>query len=166
MADDVPAAVPLEIERKFLLDGLPAMPDRAVAYRMEQGYLPDAGRLRRTVGPDGSRECTHTLKTGAGLVRREDERTISEREFLKRWPRTAGRRLAKTRYRIDEGGLVWEIDCYDGLDLVLAEVELPSAAARSPVPEWLRPHVVREVTDEPEYQNYEIALRMASPPDP
>jgi CYTH domain-containing protein len=153
---------PLEIERKFLLDRLPPLPDRAIAYRMEQGYLIDGpGRLRRAVGPDGAPVCTLTVKTGVGLVRREDERTISEQEFLKRWPRTAGRRLAKTRYRVEQDGLVWEIDRYDGLDLVLAEVELPSADAEITVPDWLRPHIVREVTDEPEYQNYEIALRLA-----
>jgi CYTH domain-containing protein len=162
MADNAPAgSSSLEIERKFLLDRLPVMPRRAAEYRMEQGYLPDAGRLRRTVAPDGSVACTFTVKTGIGLVRREDERTISQREFVKRWPRTAGRRLAKTRYRVDEGGLVWEIDRYHDLDLVLAEVELSSAEAPSSAPEWLRPHIVREVTDEPEYQNYEIALRLA-----
>jgi CYTH domain-containing protein len=162
MNDGLPAGPPpLEIERKFLLNRLPAMPDRAVAYRMEQGYLPDdPGRLRRTVGPDGSQACTLTVKTGHGLVRREDEQTISEQEFSKRWPDTAGRRLSKTRYRIDEGGVVWEIDRYHDLDLVLAEVELPSAEATITVPDWLRPHVVREVTDEPQYQNYELALRL------
>jgi CYTH domain-containing protein len=154
---------PLEIERKFLLTSLPALPDRAEAHRMEQGYLPDdPGRLRRSVGPDGIPVCTLTVKSGQGLVRREDERTISEPEFARLWPRTAGRRLAKMRYRVDEGGLVWEIDRYDGLDLVLAEVELPSAETEITVPEWLRPHVVREVTDESEYQNYEIALRLAA----
>jgi CYTH domain-containing protein len=132
---------------------------------MEQGYMPDdPGRLRRTVGPDGSTACTFTVKSGAGLARREDERTIPEREFVKLWPRTAGRRLAKTRHRVEEGGLVWEIDDYDGVNLVLAEVELPSATMRVTVPAWLRPHIVREVTDEPAYQNYEIALRLARDP--
>ena len=164
MEEDASAgSSPLEIERKFLLDGMPALPERAEPHRMEQGYLPDdPGRLRRAVGPDGRTVFTLTIKTGAGLVRREDERTISEQEFTNLWPRTAGRRLAKTRYRVDEDGLVWEIDRYDDLDLVLAEVELPSADTRITVPEWLRPHLVREVTDEPEYQNYEIALRLAA----
>ena len=164
MDDPAPAgsSSPLEIERKFLLDGLPEMPGQAVAYRMEQGYLPDDhGLLRRAVGPDGAPVCTLTYKKGVGLVRGEDERTISEQEFLQHWPRTAGRRLAKTRYRVEEGRLVWEIDDYDHLDLVLAEVELPSATTPVTAPPRLRPHIVREVTDEPQYQNYEIALRLA-----
>ena len=163
MEDATPGASPLETERKFLLDRLPALPDRAEPHRMEQGYLADGpGRLRRAVGPDGAPVYTLTVKTGLGLVRREDERTISAQEFSELWPRTANRRLAKTRYRVEDGGLVWEIDRYHGLDLVLAEVELPSAETKIAVPGWLHLHIVREVTDEPQYQNYEIALRIAS----
>ena len=151
----------LEIERTYLLNGLPALPAQARAYRMEQGYLAaGAGRLRRSVAPDGTVTYTHTLKTGSGLVRRETEREISRDVFETMWPGTAGRRLAKTRSCIDDGDLVWEIDDYEGIDLVLAEVELPSPDTSVTIPHWLAAHVVRDVTDEPDYQNYEIALRM------
>ena len=150
---------PLEIERKFLLDALPDLPPGATAYRMEQGYFPDAVRLRRSVAPDGSIECTHTLKKGTGLVRQEIERTIAEQEFDDLWPRTEGRRLRKTRHRITEAGFTWEIDEYDDIDLVLAEVELPTPDTEAPPPPWLIPHIIREVTDDPDYQNYRLALR-------
>ena len=147
-----PADLPrLEIERKYLLDGLPSMPPGAQAHRME----------RRAVGPDGAVTCTHTVKTGVGLVRNETEREISPEEFESLWPRTAGRRLTKTRYRINDGDLVWEIDDYDRIDLVLAEIELPTPETKVTIPPWLAPHVVREVTDEPDYQNYELALRLS-----
>jgi CYTH domain-containing protein len=156
-------STPLEIERKFLLTGMPALPEHAVAHRMEQGYLPEArGRLRRAVGPDGTPVCTLTFKTGVGLVRREDQRKIPEAEFLEHWPRTEGRRLLKTRYKVADAGFVWEIDRYDDLDLVLAEVELPTPDTAVTPPAWLEPHIEREVTEEPMYQNYEIALRIAS----
>jgi len=156
-------STPLEIERKFLLKGMPPLPEHAVAHRMEQGYLPeDRGRLRRTVGPDGVPVCTLTFKTGLGLVRREDRRPIPEAEFERQWPRTEGRRLLKTRYKVAEAGFTWEVDRYDDLDLVLAEVELPTPDTAVTPPAWLEPHIVREVTDEPEYQNYEIALRVAA----
>ena len=159
-----PADLPsLEIERKYLLDGLPPIPPDAQAHRMEQGYA-DPGRLRRVVGPDGAVTYTHTIKTGVGLVRTETEREISHEEFESLWPRTAGRRLTKTRYRINDGDLVWEIDDYDRIDLVLAEVELPSPKTQVTVPPWLAQHVVREVTDDPDYQNYELALRLNKKP--
>jgi hypothetical protein len=163
----------IEIERTWLLRCVPALPPGAAASRIEQGYLPDEpggagagrgdlveGRLRRSTGPDGRVVCTHTIKRGTGLVRQEQERRITAAEFERHWPRTAGRRLVKTRHRVAEGGFTWEIDVYDGLDLVLAEVELPSADTEVALPAWLAPHVVRDVTEEPEYRNYRIALRI------
>ncbi len=151
----------VEIERRYLLDELPDLPAGARTYRLEQGYFGDEpGRVRRSVAPDGTVTYTHTVKTGRGLVRRETEREISPDEFETLWPRTAGRRLAKTRSCIDVGSLVWEIDVYDAIELVLAEVELPSPRTAVIIPPWLAAHVVRDVTDEPDYQNYEIALRM------
>lgn len=149
-----------EIERKYLLSGMPALPGGAEVLQIEQGYMADGGRLRRAVAPDGTVTCTHTVKRGGGLVREERERVISSGEFDALWPRTApNRRLRKARYRVAEGGLVWEIDEYPDLDLLLAEVELPSAATPVTPPAWLAPVVVRDVTEEPEYSNYELALR-------
>lgn len=157
---------PLEIERVFLLARLPDLPPGAEAVRIEQGYLPDEGahglegRLRRATAASGQVRCTHTVKRGLGLVRTEEERALSPEEFERLWPATAGRRLVKTRHRAREGALVWEVDAFEGLDLVLAEVELPSADHQAPLPPWLAPHVVREVTEEPEFRNFALARRL------
>ncbi len=159
----------VEIERSWLLGRLPALPPGAVAYRIEQGYLPEGeggvsmeGRLRRTTGPDGCVLHSHTIKKGTGLVRQENEREMTAAEFRRHWPLTAGRRLTKTRHRVTEGSFTWEIDVYEGLDLVLAEVELPSADTVVTLPGWLAAEVVRDVTDEEEYRNYRIALRIGA----
>jgi adenylate cyclase len=171
---------PLEIERVFLLRGVPAIPRGAEIWRIEQGYLPrkleqqefggvedDAGgageiaegRIRRVFHPDGSVRYLHTIKRGLGLVREEIEQRISREQFERLWPRTAGAQLRKTRSRVREGELVWEIDEFHGFDLALAEVELPSADTPVELPEWLRGFVAREVTEEPEYRNSAIARR-------
>ena len=156
----------LEIERKFLLDRVPKLPAYAATWHLEQGYLADGpGRLRRTVKSSGAVVYTHTVKQGKGIVRRETERTLSADEFQAIWPRTVGRRLRKTRHLVSEGDLVWAIDDYDDLELVLAEVELVSVDTPCDPPDWLLPCIVREVTDEPEYQNYELALRLAGGTD-
>ena len=105
---------------------------------------------------------THTVKHGVGLVRQEVESELERETFERAWPRTAGRRLSKTRYRVREGQLTWEIDVFDGIDLVLAEVELPTAETPSPIPGWLAPLVDREVTNEPGYTNAAIASRLAA----
>lgn len=161
-----------EIERKYLLRALPAMPEGAEMLRIEQGYLPEKGeaadepflegRLRRTVAGDGSVRMTHTIKRGRGVRRTEIERAISADEFERYWPLTEGRRLRKRRYRAPDAGVgiavVWEIDEFVDLGLVLAEVELPSADERIVFPPWLAPLVVREVTDEASYRNYSLAV--------
>jgi CYTH domain-containing protein len=51
------------------------------------------------------------------------------------------------------GTLTWEIDEFTDRKLVLAEVELPTRDAAVEIPEWLQPHLVREVTEDEEYEN-------------
>ena len=53
--------------------------------------------------------------------------------------------------------MTWEIDEFPDRNLVMAEVELPSPSTEVTAPDWLRPHVVREVTDDPAYTNYRLA---------
>jgi CYTH domain-containing protein len=150
----------LEIERKYLLQSLPQFPATARSYRMDQGYFAnEPGRVRRTQAPDGTISYTHTIKKGVGLVREEIERVLSPDEFESLWPRTTGRRLTKTRTKVPEDNLVWEIDDYDDLDLVVAEIELPTPDTRVTIPGWLAPHVIREVTGETAYLNSALALR-------
>jgi CYTH domain-containing protein len=150
----------LEIERKYLLQALPQFPATARSYRMDQGYFAnEPGRVRRTQAPDGTISYTHTIKKGRGLVREEIERVISPDEFESLWPRTTGRRLTKTRTKVPEDNLVWEIDDYDDLDLVVAEIELPTPDTSVTIPDWLAPLVVREVTGERAYLNSALALR-------
>lgn len=159
----------MEIERKYLLREMPAIPDvqQAEIWLIEQGYLEPnhasalrEGRLRRTTLSDGSIECFHTIKRGVGVVREEFENRITSAEFEEAWPRTTGARLRKTRFRFPVGGLIWEIDVFEGIDLVLAEVELPASDTPVEFPAWLEPCVVREVTDDPAFTNASIARRM------
>jgi CYTH domain-containing protein len=161
---------PLEIERKYLLDGLPQLPDDATAWQIEQGYLPDPGetssqfvegRIRRTVGPDGHVVVTHTVKRGDGVERSEVERPMAEDEFEMHWPDTHGRRIRKIRHcvRSSLGSIpvTWEIDEFLDRELVLAEVEIPAADVEICFPDWLAPHVVREVTGDRSFRNYSLA---------
>ncbi|MBL4847247.1 MAG: adenylate cyclase [Planctomycetes bacterium] len=160
--------MPEEIERVFLLDRLPDLPPHAAAWRIEQGYLPDPpagsqpgtyyeGRLRRKVSPEGKEHFIHTIKSGQGLVREENERDIEASEFDCEWAQTLGRRISKTRYKVAEGPVVWEIDAFDEFPIVLAEVELESADQTVEIPAWLAPHVVSELTEDPRYRNYALA---------
>jgi CYTH domain-containing protein len=147
----------VEIERVFLLRGMPDAMPAGVALRIEQGYLPAGGglegRLRRVTWPDG------TVEHGVGLVREEVERAVPADEFDREWPRTAGRRLSKVRTKVRAGDRTWEVDRFESLPVVLAECELPSADATLEIPPWLAPWIEREVTEEPAFRNYELARR-------
>jgi len=150
---------PLEIERKFLLSGLPDEAREAPNVRIEQGWM--AGetireRLRR-VSDDAGERYYRTIKFGNGLTRAEYEEAISREMFEPLWPLTAGCRVEKRRYKVREGERVWEIDVFAGRDLVTAEVELPSADAALDLPAWLASRVVREVTGDPAFSNLNLA---------
>jgi CYTH domain-containing protein len=161
LADRLKARAPsvLEIERKFLLKGLPeSMPD-ASAVRIEQGYLPGERLVERLRSVEADRQRTYlrTVKVGAGLVRSELEEETSAEIFRTMWPLTKGKRLTKRRHRVPQGDLTWEIDEFTDRDLVLAEIELPSAETPVEIPDWLEPWVEREVTGDVAYLNWTLA---------
>ena len=159
-----------EIERVYLLDRLPELPAHAQPWRIEQGYLPDPaedaapepglfyeGRVRRKLSPEGKESFVHTIKRGRGLVREETERAIEAAEFAAAWAQTAGRRISKTRYKVREGQVTWEIDAFDELPLVMAEVELEHVEQVAALPAWLAPRVLRELTEDERYRNFALA---------
>lgn len=152
-------AIPREIERKFLLS---AVPPRVLGERpvtMAQGYVPGTNiheRLRRESGDEGER-LVRTIKLGRGIERIEVEEEVDASLFARLWALTEGARVEKQRYRIAEGDLVFEVDVFTDRELVLAEVELPSVDTAVPLPEWLAPYVVRDVTDDPTYLNLRLA---------
>ncbi len=153
------SALPVEIERKFLLRAAPPLLDGRPFATIEQGYLPGEKlheRVRRKVTDTGT-EHTRTIKLGAGVSRIEVEETCTARTFAKLWSLTAGKRVRKQRFAIAEADLTWEIDVFLDRELVLAEVELPSIDRVAEIPLWLAPYVVRDVTEEPEYLNLTLA---------
>ncbi len=149
----------LEIERKYLLSGLPApRPDGEVLF-IEQGYLPGdrlIERLRKVTSKNGV-AWFRTVKVGTGIARMElDEPTTCE-VFDAMWPLTEGRRVAKRRHEIRDGDVTWQIDEFTDRELVLAEVELALAELAPVAPAWLASVFVREVTNESAYVNAQLA---------
>ena len=59
--------------------------------------------------------------------------------------------IEKMRFKVAEGGFVWEIDEFlgDNQGLIVAEVELQSEDQDFPKPDW----VLEEVTGDPRYFN-------------
>lgn len=149
----------VEIERKYLLRRAPAEAKAAPAVVIDQGYLPGKAlieRVRRSRGPEGT-AYLRTVKSGTGLARLEIEEPCSAATFKVLWALTKGRRVRKRRHRVADAGRTWEVDVFLDRRLVLAEIELTSTRDEVPMPEWLAGCVVREVTNEPEYLNVNLA---------
>lgn len=159
LARRLDASAQIEVERKYLLSGLPEEARRHPSKELLQGYLPGAEireRLRRiTKGADVT--YRRTLKAGRGVQRIEVEEETDAALFTQMWPLTEGARVHKRRYVVKEGDLVWEIDAFLDRELFLAEVELPSADMQPTLPAWLAPFVVRDVTEESTYVNQNLA---------
>lgn len=152
-----------EIERRFLLDGAPALEG---GERLRQGYLADEGdvsiRVRVT-----ERAATLTVKAGSGLSRTEVEVAISLEQAEVLWPHTEGRRIVKIRHRVpldSSGRSIAEVDEYDealaGLWIVEVEFDSEDAATSFVPPQWFG----REVTGERAWTNAALA-RSGRPPD-
>jgi CHAD domain-containing protein/CYTH domain-containing protein len=150
----------IETERKYLLASLPPRAATEGGAEIEQAYLPGERlreRVRRVRDPDGGERFWRAVKQGAPPRRLEAEEETTREVFEALWPLTEGHRVRKVRHRVAEGSLIWEVDRFTDRDLVLAEVELPPSAPEPPLPEWLAPFVVREVTADPAYGNAALA---------
>lgn len=150
----------IEIERKFLLSGLPDMPRVSDVLEIDQGYIPGVRlleRLRRQRHRDGTVRYFRTVKVGSGVERIELEDETDKATFEHLWQLTEGRRLRKRRHLVPDGSLTWEVDEFTDRSLHLAELEIETATTAIRIPDWLKPVVVRDVTDEREYTNRNLA---------
>ena len=147
----------IEIERKYLLSGLPDFPRVLETLEIDQGYLPGVERLRHQRSRGGEERFFSTVKTGTGVQRLEIEKEIDRATFERMWPDTLGRRVRKRRYIVPNGADEWEIDEFLDRPLVLAELELEEPDSPVEIPDWLRPTLIREVTDERAYTNRSLA---------
>ena len=143
--------MPVEIERKYLVTG-DAWRDQATGRYFRQGYLsidPERSVRIRLAGDEG----WLTIKgKGEGAARAEYEYPIPAEHARELLDRLCLRPLIeKTRYRLEHAGLWWEIDEFEGdnAGLLIAEVELESAAQVPELPDW----VGQDVTGDPRYYN-------------
>lgn len=151
-----------EIERKFLVIGDAWRAGASEGEPIRQGYLTQGSPVSVRV----------RLRAGRAFLTIKRERTARERaEFEYEIPLgdaqamlaelSEGRLVEKTRYKVEHGGRIWEIDAFAGANagLVLAEVELERAHAPLALPPWAG----REVTDDPRFRSASLAERPFDP---
>ena len=167
--------VPIERERKFLvkIDDRSNLPDGAQPIEIEQAYLvtPDPKvevRVRRR-GQDGYFTYYRTRKEDHGPGERlEIEEIISRREydFGYSMKKTDSEPVRKTRTCFVHGSQYFELDKFEdpralpGADDLLLEIELTREDQEVDIPGWIT--VDREVTDDSDFSNANIAKRLAT----
>ena len=138
-----------EIERKFLVKEGSWRHTQGTQYR--QGYLNSVKeRIVRVRTIDNKGYLTIKGIT-VGASRKEFEYEIplqDAEELLKICEKPL---IEKIRYKVEDGGVVWEIDEFTGENqgLIVAEVELQSEDQHFAKPDW----VTEEVTGDPRYFN-------------
>ena len=141
--------MPTETERKFLLrsDGWRL---GAVGKAYRQGYLSTRPTVRVRIAGEKGFITIKGAATGFSRPEYEYEIPVSDAaemlETLCQQPI-----IAKTRYRVEHAGHIWEVDEFEGENagLIVAEIELESPDTPFEIPAW----VGLEVTNDPRYRN-------------
>lgn len=152
--------MPLEIERRFLVDGSVRAELRA-GDRILQGYLPARDGCTTRVRIVRGKAYLTRKGRKSGCCREEVEREIALEAALRL---LAGKRVGdlieKTRYRVQHQGFHWEVDVFHGANagLVIAEIELDHPDADFPRPDWIGD----EITHDSDYSNSALSRRPVS----
>ena len=138
-----------EIERKFMVKEGTWRNVKGTRYR--QGYLNSAKErnVRVRTMEDKAYLTIKGIAIGASRMEFEYEIPLQDaNELLEICEKPL---IEKTRYKVQEGGFVWEVDEFfrENQGLIVAEVELESEDQEFPKPDWVR----EEVTGDPRYFN-------------
>jgi len=142
--------MPLEIERKFLVDTRKWKPTVG-GTRLVQAYLsidPNPTVRIRIAGD----QAFVTIKGRAkSISRQEFEYEIPVDEAQEMMKLAIANPVEKIRYEILHEGFLWEVDVFSGKNegLVMAELELESEDQAFPLPEW----ILAEVSGDRRYYN-------------
>lgn len=145
-----------EIERKFLLSaGIKKNVNIGDFKQIIQHYLMMGDvEVRVREVRDTHTDFFLTMKQGSGLAREEIETKIPWEVFSRLMEHTKAS-ISKKRYKVER----WEFDffCSPFDELVIAEIELTHENEEITIPHWMASYVVREVTDDPQYKNVNLA---------
>ena len=163
--------MPLEIERKFLLKGMPTKePDEIID--INQWYWRNKNgiweRARSWNSNKTGLKWVHTVKTPISRgVQDEEEYEMNEKEFNEfvercKFGNEDARAITKQRWiYFIEKGLYWEVDMFDtGHHLVVAEIELPKKNAKFNTPDFIDEKILMEVTGMKQFTNKNLCNKL------
>ncbi|KAF3884327.1 MULTISPECIES: CYTH domain-containing protein [Nostocales] len=140
-----------EIERKFLVKGN-SWRNQGTGSAYRQGYIATQKGATVRVRIVGERGYLTIKGPTVNYSRAEFEYSIPFEDAQEMLDTLCQRPLIeKIRYKVEWGGLIWEIDEFEGVNkgLILAEVELSDEKQQIELPVWIG----EEVSDNPKYFN-------------
>jgi CYTH domain-containing protein len=147
----------LEFERKFLLLKQPVL-KADVVYRVEQHYFGD-DRIRRTSTKGEQDAFYHTVKKHLRPgVNSENEKKISRSEYYSMLEKSKSF-IIKQRHCYFIGDLKWEVDVFEDMNLVVAEIEYPKEDQKIKIPKFIEDVMIMEVTRFREFSNKNISKK-------
>ena len=148
----------MEIERKFLVDKvLWALQAKPAGQKIIQAYLVNTPEKTIRVRTKGAKGFLTIKGPTIGISRAEYEYEIPVHEAEELIQQFAVKYIEKTRYEINVGKHVWEVDEFYGkhAGLMLAEIELTAEDELFERPEW----VTIEVSEDVNYFNSNLIQR-------
>jgi CYTH domain-containing protein len=139
-----------EIERKYLVRG-DEWRKLGQGVRYRQGYLSTVKERTVRVRAVGERAFLTIKGVTVGTTRREFEYGIPAADAAVLFELCEQPLIEKVRYEIPFGGVIWEVDEFEGanLGLIIAERELSSEEEQVELPPWIG----EEVSGDPRYYN-------------
>ena len=148
----------LEFERKFLLLKLPPLKADTVSH-IEQHYLDNNERIRRKSTQGQEDIFYHTIKKNLRPgVNSEDEKKITREEYYSLLEKSKSF-IVKKRHYYNIGEVRWEIDVFENMNLIVAEVEYPSEDYVINIPKFISNVILLEVTNLREFSNRNISKK-------
>lgn len=163
-----------EIERRFLLKGLPKVALKMRPIHITQYYIDQRGgrvRIRKSLQSKYDKrhdvlrsvskyDITKKVRIRDGVYD-ESITWINESRYSKMLPK-AHKVIEKVRYEIPcimrGKKLKWEIDVFKSpLHLIIVEIEIPKEGFKIKVPKFLSDLIIMEVTSIKEMTNYALA---------
>ena len=160
---------PFEIERKFLIyyPNIKELENMSNCTKVDisQTYLKSNDDIERRVrarGINGDYLYYLTEKRKISNIKRvEFERRLTQNEYLALLMETDNKlhTIHKTRYCLSENNQYFEIDIYpEWNNQAIMEIELSSENETIKTPEFIK--IIKEVTDNNDYKNYQMAKEM------
>jgi len=144
----------LEIERKFLVDPERWRPN-GKGNKLIQAYLSVEPNPTVRVRIAGEKAFLTIKGRSESISRLEFEYEIPVEDARELLCLAVSNPVEKTRYEVEFGGFIWEVDEFSGKNsgLLMAEIELDAELQEFPHPEWL----LEEVSADRRYYNSSLS---------